>query len=154
MIPQEYQEMVENFLSTFQDDKTLARQAFEELFSLLVSLQERGEEAEKKGGGMEAAWAQSEIQQLICWTPLRQFLKQFIRSSSLWVRSAAKGEIADQTGEFWNDPELALVSRANMSTMFEPREGRIYYGTQRLIDVLGSSIKAGLPIPGVRVVEL
>ena len=154
MIPKEYQEMVENFLNNFSGDKTLARQAFEELFSLLVSLQERGEEAERKRGAMEAVWAQSEVQQLICWTPLRQFLKEFTHSSSLWIRSAAKGEIVDQTGEFWGDPEIALVSRANLHTMFEPRGGRVYYGTQRLAEVLDSSIKAGLPIPGVRVVEL
>jgi hypothetical protein len=149
MIPEFVEKWIEE---KFLGDKGLARKAFEDLFETLHKLEERGEEAVRRKDEAEIAWTLSEIQQLICWSPLRLFLWEFTKFPSLWVRAAAKGEIADQKGEFWDDPEVVLITQANLFTMFQPREDfRIWFGSQKLEKILASSIEAGLPIPRLKI---
>lgn len=151
MIPQYLREPLEDFLYQFPGDKNLARECFEELVSLLDFLERRGKEAEERGDRLEMAWSLREIQQLICFTPLRIFLEQFTQAPSKFVRAAAKGEIADQRGAFFADPETGLMAEANLLTMFQDRSDRISLFSEKLEKILQKAQEAGLPIPRLRV---
>lgn len=156
MIPEECRQEVDRYLQDFAGNKDLARAALEGLFDVLAALEEKVMEA-LGANDPKVAWAISEIQQLICWTPLRQFLKALAGSPFAYTRACAKGEICDQTGEFWGDPEVGLIAQANLFVMMQPpeaREGRICFGSERLDEILSASREAGLPIPGIRVTEL
>jgi hypothetical protein len=155
MIPLECQEAVERYLQEFPGNKDLARAAFEGLFDVLAVLEDKAMEAFGAGDQEFAFWI-SDIQQLICWTPLRQFLKELARSPFVYTRAAAKGEICDQSGEFWGDPEVGLIARANLFTMTHPpvlKTGHIYFGSERLDEILRPSREAGLPALGIRITE-
>jgi hypothetical protein len=148
MIPEFVEEWIKE---KFLGNKDLARKAFEDLFSILEQLEQRGEKALLQEDWEEVAWTFSEIQQILCWSPLRLFLNEFTEFSSPWIRAAAKGEIADQTGKFLGDPEVGWIARANLFTMFKNHEERIWFGSQKLEEILASSIEAGLPIPRLKI---
>jgi hypothetical protein len=149
MIPKFVERWIEE---RFSGNKALAHRAFEDLFKILYELEKRGEEALRRNDGAEIAWTLSEIQQLICWSPLHLFLQEFTEYPSLWVRAAAKRKLAEQKGEFWNDPEARLIIEANLFTLFQPHEDfRIWFGSQKLEEILTSSIEAGLPIPRLKI---
>lgn len=57
------------------------------------------------------------IQQVICFTPLRLFLQVLAVDEQVQIRAGAKGELADRTGQYWNDPEVSLVAEANLVAM-------------------------------------
>lgn len=132
MIFEEYRKNVENLLSEFPGNKNLATNAFKLLFSVIESLATRLDKIDKhydilnykisetieKNETKETlttAWAiLSDIQYIICFTPLRYFLHELTKSSFLWIRSCAKRELCDKTGEYFNDPEINLVSIANL----------------------------------------
>lgn len=54
------------------------------------------------------------IQQVICFTPLRLFLQILAVDEQIQIRAGAKGELADRTGQYFNDPEVGLVAEANV----------------------------------------
>lgn len=58
------------------------------------------------------------IQQTMSRTPLRLFWHVLAQNESLIIRSCAKGNIAESTGEYLNDPEIGIISMANLAIMF------------------------------------
>lgn len=55
------------------------------------------------------------VQQAMTWTPLRLFTRLLVEDELQPIRAAAKGNICEATGfEYWGDPEVGLISRANL----------------------------------------
>lgn len=112
----ELEQLKEKFLNYWKDKK-LKPEVGQRLFSKL-------EELENEFSQTQQPRALFQLQQLICWSPLRVLLEEFSRSSSLALRAAAKGELFDQRGEFLGDSEAAIMARVNFYfVIINPREG-------------------------------
>lgn len=62
------------------------------------------------------------IQQVQTWTPLRYFWRLLAEDEVLPIRAAAKGNICEKTGtEYWGDPDLGLMTKANLPLVFSGR---------------------------------
>lgn len=65
------------------------------------------------------------IQQALVWSPLRLFWQPLTEDELLPIRAAAKGNIAERTGEFWADHEVGLMAHANLPIMLSPKIAEI-----------------------------
>lgn len=74
-------------------------------------------ELSSKEAAPEHAGFLFQVQQTICWTPLRFFLKTLVEDPSVVIRAAAKGELIDREGSQWSDSEAALMGNANIVVM-------------------------------------
>lgn len=165
MVPNWAASIVANFNENIPQGRlTLVDEAWGYLFNLLNELDQRAttahEQAKVDGPG-EAAnrWmiSVSEIQQLICLTPLYVFLKFFAEHApSEWIRSAAKGELCDHGQWPGNDPELGTITHCNMQLMMAELQDidtgqEIRLGSPKLREINQRVIQSGLHIPGTKI---
>lgn len=64
-----------------------------------------------------------QVQQAMTWTPLRIFTRLLVDDELMPIRAAAKGNICDDTAmaEYADDPEVGLMSMANLPLMMSGR---------------------------------
>lgn len=61
------------------------------------------------------------IQQTMSWTPLRLFWEALAQNDSIIIRSCAKGNISEATGEYFGDREIGIIALANLRIMFNEK---------------------------------
>lgn len=105
------------------EDAASARRALLLLYDLVVETAEKALAAQERSREWNEGFYL--VQQVLCFTPLRLFLRELTADPLLPIRAGAKGELCDRTGmqEFWNDPEVGVISSANLAVMFNPPDG-------------------------------
>src|SRR3989338_9737387 len=85
----------------------------EALVLLYQFIEARAKAHDQLPSEMEKFHNLSLIQQTICFTPLRLCLQVLALDEHIQIRAGAKGELMDRTGQYFNDPEVSLISQAN-----------------------------------------
>lgn len=69
------------------------------------------------------AWSRNVymIQQTMSRTPLCHFWKALALNDSVIIRSCAKGNLSESTGDFYGDREIGIIAHANLRLMFNER---------------------------------
>ena len=114
MSQKKFEHNVDDFLATQKAafDRAAAKRA---LLLLYEYIENRAKDLTQCAGWtLEWCKVLYQVQQVICWSPLRVFIKVLATDELLAIRAAAKGELADRTGEFWGDPESGIMGRVNM----------------------------------------
>lgn len=99
------------------EDNVSAKKALLMLYDFIAKKAEEAAGLER--GSPQWATRFFQVQQTICWSPLRIFLRQLTEDPAAAIRASAKGEICDRTAgkEYWGDPEVGLIGEANLPLM-------------------------------------
>lgn len=93
-----------------------------------------GVAATEEGSAQHAAGL-VKVQQTMTWSPLRIFWRLLAEDELLAIRCGAKGNIAEATGEFWEDPEVSTIAHANLPFMLSDAMAEIQEEIQADDDV-------------------
>ena len=92
-----------------------AKNALMILYDYLVGKTKESEQWPQGDIRWSRCWFQ--IQQAMTWSPLRLFWRVLALDDLVSIRAAAKGNLCEANGEYWNDPEVSLIGQANLPLM-------------------------------------